>query len=66
MTLNRPQRAYDCTQLEDIGTIINDNIHTWFSDMDNLQLWKELQKEMIFEERKEETMNVEQHVACQH
>ena len=58
--------AYDCIQLEDIGTIINDNIHTWFSDMGNLQLWKELQKEMIFEERKEETMNVEQHVTCQH
>ena len=37
--------TYDFTQLEDIGTIINDNIHTWFSDMDNLKLWKELQKE---------------------
>lgn len=52
--------TYDFTQLEDIGAIINDNIHTWFSDMDNLQLWKELQKEMTFEERTEETMNVEQ------
>lgn len=52
--------TYDFTQLEDIGTIINDNIHTWFSDMDNLKLWKELQKEMTFEERTEETMNVEQ------
>ena len=45
--------TYDFTQLEDIGTIINDNIHTWFSDMDNLKLWKELQKEMTFEERTE-------------
>ena len=52
--------TYDFTQLEDIGTIINDNIQTWFSDMDNLKLWKELQKEMTFEERTEETMNVEQ------
>ena len=52
--------TYDFTQLEDIGTIINDNIHIWFSDMDNLKLWKELQKEMTFEERTEETMNVEQ------
>lgn len=51
---------YDFTQLEDIGTTINNNIHTWFSDMDNLQLWKELQREMTFENRAEETIMTEQ------
>lgn len=29
------------------------NIHDWFSDENNLILWHELQKELIFEERKE-------------
>lgn len=51
---------YDFTQLEDIGTTINNNIHPWFSDMDNLQLWKELQREMTFENRAEETIMTEQ------
>ena len=49
-----------------VGRIISRSLRQQFHDMDNLQLWKELQKEMIFEERKEETMNVEQHVTCQH
>lgn len=47
--------SFDFTQLEDIGATINNNIHTWFSDEENYQLWKELQKEMTFENRIEET-----------
>ena len=44
---------YDFTQLEDFGDTLNQNIHDWFSDENNLSLWHELQKELIFEERKE-------------
>ena len=32
---------------------MNQNIHDWFSDENNLSLWHELQKELIFEKRKE-------------
>ena len=46
---------YDFTQLEDFGDILNKNIHDWFSVDENLNLWDELQKEFVFEERKEET-----------
>ena len=44
---------YDFTQLDDFGDTLNQNIHDWFSDENNLILWHELQKELIFEERKE-------------
>ena len=40
-------------QLDDFGDTLNQNIHDWFSDENNLILWHELQKELIFEERKE-------------
>lgn len=46
---------YDFTQLEDFGATLNRNIHDWFADEENLMLWDTLQKEFIFEERKEET-----------
>lgn len=52
--------TYDFTQLDDIGTAINNNIHVWFSDTENLELWKELQKEMTFENRTEEMTMTEQ------
>lgn len=52
--------TYDFTQLDDIGTTINNNIHVWFSDTENLELWKELQKEMTFENRTEEMTMTEQ------
>ena len=41
------------TRLDDFGDTLNQNIHDWFSDENNLILWHELQKELIFEERKE-------------
>lgn len=47
--------GYDFTQLEDFGATLNRNIHDWFADEENLMLWDTLQKEFIFEERKEET-----------
>ena len=34
---------YDFTQLEDFGEILNHNIHSWFADEANLDLWKNLQ-----------------------
>lgn len=46
---------YDFTQLEDFGATLNQNIHDWFADEENLMLWDTLQKEFTFEERKEET-----------
>ena len=45
---------YDFTQLEDFGKILNHNIHSWFADEANLDLWKNLQNEFTFEQRKEE------------
>lgn len=47
---------YDFTTLEDFGDILNHNLHTWFSDEDNLRLWRELQKEMNFKSKEENTM----------
>ena len=45
---------YDFTVLEDFGETLNQNIHRWFADADNVTLWNNLQKELIFEESKEE------------
>lgn len=47
---------YDFSTLEDFGEILNHNIHSWFSDEENLHLWKELQKEFTFESKEENTM----------
>lgn len=49
------RNGYDFTQIEGIGGISNHNIHTWFAEEDNLQMWKTLQTEMTFKERKEES-----------
>ena len=46
----------DFTELKDCGEIINQNIHTWFVNEDNLSLWRSLQSEMHFEEYKENIM----------
>ena len=52
---------FDFTCLQDVGEIMRDNIHEWFQNKDNLTLWRTLQKEFNFEERKEEnTMNENQ------
>ena len=48
--------SYDFTTLEDFGETLNHNIHAWFSDEDNLRLWKELQTEMNFKSKEELTM----------
>lgn len=46
-------QGYDFTQIEGIGDRSNDNLHIWFTNEQNLKLWRELQTEMTFEERKE-------------
>lgn len=51
---NAALNNYNFTQIEGIGDISNNNIHTWFAEESNLQLWRTLQAEMTFEERKEE------------
>lgn len=48
--------SYDFTALEDFGETLNHNIHAWFSNEDNLCLWKELQKEFTFKSKEEHTM----------
>ena len=53
---------YDFTQLEDFGDTLNQNIHDWFANEENLTLWDELQKEFIFEERKEENTMMKENV----
>lgn len=40
--------TYDFTQLEDFGEILNQNIHAWFANEDNLEVWRSLQMEMDF------------------
>jgi DNA ligase (NAD+) len=50
--------GFDFTSLNDFGETLDRNIHGWFSVPDNLELYRNLQKEMKFEERKEDkTMN---------
>lgn len=44
---------YDFTQIEGIGDKSSFSIHNWFAEESNLKLWKKLQTEMTFEERKE-------------
>lgn len=48
--------SYDFTALEDFGETLNHNIHTWFSNEENLCLWKELQKELTFKSKEEHIM----------
>ena len=45
--------GFDFTVLPDFGATLSGNIHAWFSVPDNLELWKTLQKEFTFEDRKE-------------
>lgn len=40
--------SYDFTTLEDFGEILNNNLHTWFADETNLELWRNLQMELNF------------------
>ena len=47
---------FDFTCLPDIGDTMRDNIHEWFHDSDHILLWRTLQKELHFEERKEDTI----------
>ena len=48
--------SYDFTALEDFGETLNHNIHTWFSNEENLCLWKELQKELTFKSKEKHIM----------
>ncbi len=43
---------YDFTQLEDFGKILNHNIHSWFADEANLDLWKNLQNKFTFKQER--------------
>jgi DNA ligase (NAD+) len=44
--------GFDFTQLKDFGETLNRNIHEWFSNAENLYLWKELQKMTTIEKKK--------------
>lgn len=41
--------GYDFTAIEGIGAVYNSSIHTWFTDENNINLWRNLQMEMNFE-----------------
>ena len=41
--------GFDFTQLKDFGDVLNHNIHEWFKNKENLELWKELQKMVTIE-----------------
>ena len=43
--------GYDFTQLPDFGETLHQNIHEWFRDEENRNLWEELQKMMNIEKR---------------
>lgn len=45
---------FDFTCLQDFGETLRDNIHEWFHDSEHILLFRNLQKELHFEERKEE------------
>ena len=45
--------GFDFTALPDFGATLSGNIHQWFSIPDNMDLWKTLQREFTFENRKE-------------
>jgi len=50
---------FDFTCLQDFGETMRDNIHEWFRDSDHILLFRTLQKELHFEERKEENTMTE-------
>lgn len=50
---------FDFTRLQDFGETMRDNIHEWFHDSDHILLWRTLQKEFNFEERKEDNTMTE-------
>ena len=50
---------FDFTCLQDIGETMRDNIHEWFHNSDHILLWRTLQKELHFTERKEENIMTE-------
>jgi len=49
-------RGFDFTTLPDFGGTLSGNIHDWFRVPENLDLWRTLQEEFEFENRKEITM----------
>ena len=44
-------RQYDFTQLPDFGDTLNNNIHEWFYDEENLYVWEVLQQMLYIEKR---------------
>ena len=50
---------FDFTCLQGFGETMHDNIHEWFHDSDHILLWRTLQKEFNFEERKEDNTMTE-------
>ncbi len=48
--------GFDFTVLSDFGATLSGNIHDWFQAPENLQLWRTLQGEFEFENRKDIVM----------
>lgn len=47
---NAVNAGFDFTELDGFGETLNQNIHEWFSDKENRNVWKELQEIMSFRE----------------
>lgn len=47
---------FDFTCLPDFGDTLSTNIQEWFRNSDHILLWRKLQKEFTFEERKEDNI----------
>ncbi len=45
--------GFDFSTLPDFGATLSGNIHQWFSTPGNLELWRTLQREFTFENKKE-------------
>jgi len=43
--------GFDFTILEGFGATLHNNIHAWFKELENLKLWKELQKMIDIEKK---------------
>lgn len=45
------RNGYDFTALPDFGATLNDNIHNWFKDQNNMQMWEEMKSMMTIEQQ---------------
>lgn len=45
------RQGFDFTVLPDFGATLHENIHSWFKDQSNMQMWEEMKSMMKFEQQ---------------